>query len=123
MFVATMVFGLLPIWLVKHFLYSSGDEGSHHEAAAREDKRRTRLKKTISFASCFSGGVFIAACLLDLLPGRFVLQKKTFKQLIIVFLFADVHEAFDHVLDEIELVYHTKIDYPVAEFIIVVGKT
>ncbi len=34
----------------------------------------------------------------------------------------DVHEAFDHVLDEIENKYHTKIDYPVAEFIIVVGK-
>lgn len=37
-------------------------------------------------------------------------------------LLADVHEAFDHVLDEIENKYHTKIDYPVAEFIIVVGK-
>jgi len=38
MFVATMVFGLLLVWLVKHFLYLSGDKGSHHEAAAREDK-------------------------------------------------------------------------------------
>ena len=35
--------------------------------------------------------------------------------------FADVHEAFDHVLDEIEDAYHTKVDYPVAEFVIVFG--
>jgi hypothetical protein len=33
----------------------------------------------------------------------------------------DVHEAFDHVLDEIEDAYHTKVDYPVAEFVIVFG--
>jgi hypothetical protein len=32
-----------------------------------------------------------------------------------------VHEAFDHVLDEIEAAYHTKVDYPVAEFVIVFG--
>ena len=36
-------------------------------------------------------------------------------------LLSDVHEAFDHVLDEIEAVYHTKVDYPVAEFIICFG--
>jgi hypothetical protein len=35
--------------------------------------------------------------------------------------FTDVHEAFDHVLDEIEAAYHTKVDYPVAEFIICFG--
>lgn len=38
---------------------------------ARREKRRLRLKKIISYASCFSGGVFIAACLLDLLPGTY----------------------------------------------------
>ena len=38
-----------------------------------------------------------------------------------MFFFPDVHEAFDHVLDEIEAVYHTKVDYPVAEFIICFG--
>ena len=45
--------------------------------------------------------MFIAACLLDLFP--------------------DVREAVDHVLDEIERKYHTKVDYPMAEFIIVIG--
>jgi hypothetical protein len=35
---------------------------------------------------------------------------------------SDVHEAVDNVLEEIQKTYHTKkIDYPVAEFIIVLG--
>lgn len=83
MFVATLTFAMLPFKLV----------GSTRLSA--------KSKKAVSFASCFSGGVFIAACLLDLFP--------------------DVHEAIDHVLDEIEDVYQTKIDYPVAEFVIVLG--
>ena len=37
-------------------------------------------------------------------------------------IFADIHESVDAVLEEIARVYHTqRIDYPVAEFIIVFG--
>ena len=38
-----------------------------------------------------------------------------------IIFFKDVHEAIDRVLDELEKEYNTKIDYPVAEFIIVLG--
>jgi len=61
----------------------------------------SRWRITVSLSSCFSGGVFVAACILDLFP--------------------DVHEAMDHVLDEIEKQYNTKIDYPVAGFVICFG--
>ena len=71
----------------------------------------------ISFSSCFAGGVFIAACLLDLLP--------------------DVEESFEKVLREIKDQYKVQtissfylspdlppqvdIDYPVAQFVMVFG--
>ena len=55
----------------------------------------------ISFSSCFAGGVFIAACLLDLLP--------------------DVEESFKKVLEEIKDQYKVGFDYPVAQFVIVFG--
>ena len=55
----------------------------------------------ISFSSCFAGGVFIAACLLDLMP--------------------DVEESFSKVLDEIKDQYKVDLDYPVAQFVIVFG--
>lgn len=55
----------------------------------------------ISFSSCFAGGVFIAACLLDLLP--------------------DVEENFDKVLQEIKDQYKVDLDYPVAQFVVVLG--
>lgn len=105
MFVATMCFGLIPIKLVMWTNNSNQDESSSQESnnnntSSRLHKRR--LKTGISLANCFSGGVFVAACLLDLFP--------------------DIHESVDAVLDEIARVYHTqRIDYPVAEFIIVFG--
>ena len=95
-FCATMVFGIMPIQLVK-FLFAdqtlvmidtedSEDRTSTSRRRSssrrrdrrsgsttfemRREKRTARLKKVISYASCFSGGVFIAACLLDLLPGK-----------------------------------------------------
>ena len=36
-------------------------------------------------------------------------------------LFPDVKESMDHLLDEIENQYHVPVDYPLAEFIILVG--
>ncbi len=83
MLVTTMLFGAVPMKIV--------DFAS----------RRSSIRRFISLAMCYSGGVFLGACIMDLFP--------------------DVREAIDHVLDEIELRYHTKIDYPVAEFIILVG--
>ena len=63
--------------------------------------RSSKWKKAVSMASCFSGGVFMAACILDLFP--------------------DVFEAVDKALDEIEKVYGVKIEYPVAGFVICIG--
>ena len=83
MFLATLFFSMIPFKLIQLTHNSS------------------KWKKIVSFSSCFSGGVFIGACILDLFP--------------------DVHEAMDHVLDEIEEKYHTKIDYPVAGFVICCG--
>ncbi len=83
MLVATFCFALLP-WKLHQI-----------------QTRTISMPRLLSWLQCFSGGVFLAACLMDLFP--------------------DVHEAVDHVLDEIERVYHTTIDYPMAEFIIVVG--
>ena len=60
-----------------------------------------RWRLVISFSSCFAGGVFIAACLLDLMP--------------------DVEESFSKVLDEIKDQYKVDLDYPVAQFVIVFG--
>ena len=82
MLVATFFFAMIPFKLVR----------LGHESLR---------KKILSYASCFSGGVFLAACILDLFP--------------------DIHEAMDNVLDEIEKEYHTKIDYPVAGFVICLG--
>jgi zinc transporter 1/2/3 len=61
----------------------------------------SRWRWIISFSSCFAGGVFIAACLLDLLP--------------------DVEENFAKVLAEIKDKYKVDLDYPVAQFVIVFG--
>ena len=83
MLIATLFFALLPFKLLSW------------------TRQNTKWKIVVSMASCFSGGVFIAACILDLFP--------------------DVHEAMDRVLDEIEKVSGQKIDYPAAGFVICVG--
>ncbi len=84
MFAITLVFGFLPRALL-----------------APERRSDPRWRRAVSALSCFSGGVFVGACLLDLFP--------------------DVRESVDRVLDEIEAAYHTRVDYPVAEFVIVLG--
>ena len=89
MAVVTMLFGMIPLKLF---------------SAVRDNPNmtsRNRWKNFISFASCFSGGVFIAACLLDLFP--------------------DVQEQIAKVLKEIQDVYNVDLDYPVSEFIMVLG--
>ena len=81
MFVATVFFSMIPLTLV-------GSPGH-------------RRKFLISLASCFSGGVFLAALFLDLWP--------------------DTHEAWEKVLDEYQKEYNMKIDYPVQEFVLCFG--
>ena len=78
-----MGFGVFPMFLVERF-------------------RNTRwMGRVTSLATTFAGGVFLAACIMDLFP--------------------DVRESMDHLLDEIENLYHVPVDYPLAEFIILVG--
>jgi len=89
MAVATFFFGMLPLKLFSQ-LRNNPDVTS-----------RIRWRFVISFSSCFAGGVFIAACLLDLLP--------------------DVEESFSKVLEDIKDQYKVDLDYPVAQFVIVFG--
>ena len=56
MMVITFVFGMLPYKLL-------GQVRNNRDASSRSWWRHL-----ISLCSCFSGGVFMAACLLDLLP-------------------------------------------------------
>ena len=83
MLMSTLIFALLPFKLLE------------------KTRQNSKWKKVVSLASCFSGGVFIGACILDLFP--------------------DVHEAIDRVLDEIENEDGDKIDFPVAGFVICIG--
>jgi len=80
---STVAFGVFPMFFVERF-------------------RNARWMGTMtSLSTTFSGGVFLAACIMDLFP--------------------DVKESMDHLLDEIENQYHVPVDYPLAEFIILVG--
>ena len=83
MLITTLLFALLPFKLSKW------------------TNRSSKWQKVVSFASCFSGGVFMAACILDLFP--------------------EVYEAVQNALDEIEKEYGVKIEYPVAGFVICIG--
>jgi len=68
----------------------------------RDASTRRRLGQLVSYASCFSGGVFVAACMLDLLP--------------------EVEEAVQDLLEDLEKQDVTFLSlYPVAHFIIACG--
>ncbi|TRY70133.1 hypothetical protein TCAL_07353 [Tigriopus californicus] len=81
MLIATFIFGVIPIKF--------------------RNVSNTHLRQALPFLSCFSGGVFMGACLLDLFP--------------------DVEESISHILKEIEKSYGWTINYPVAESIIIFG--
>jgi len=89
MAVVTFLFGMLPLKIFSQ-LRNNTDITS-----------RIRWRHFISFCSCFAGGVFIGACLLDLLP--------------------DVEESFQKVFKEIQEEYKIDLDYPVAQFVLVFG--
>lgn len=58
---STFVFGIIPIKFA-----SSLSDISDQSAESR--KKAKRCKQLISLLSCYAGGVFLATCLLDLLP-------------------------------------------------------
>jgi len=89
MTVITFLFGMMPLKLFSQLRHNP------------DVSSRIRWRMLISFSSCFAGGVFIAACLLDLLP--------------------DVEEKISEVLAEIKDQYNVDLDYPVAQFIMVFG--
>jgi len=89
MAIITFLFGMMPLKLFSQLRHNP------------DVTSRIRWRTLISFSSCFAGGVFIAACLLDLLP--------------------DVEEKIREVLAEVKKQYNVDLDYPVAQFIMVFG--
>ena len=62
---------------------------------------RSLWRTILSYSSCFSGGVFIAACLLDLLP--------------------EANEKMEEILEQIKEQYDVEIDYPVTNLMLCLG--
>ena len=78
MFLTTVCFGILPLRILYLNQNIVNPQDSHntednenivHLRKRKHDTKTKRWKKIISFANCFSGGVFVGACLLDLFPG------------------------------------------------------
>ena len=82
MAVVTLITSLLPIVLVKKL---------------ENESNRPRNFRVVSFLSCFGGGVFLATCLLHLLP--------------------DVQDQMVSVFKSLNL----NSDYPGAEFLMCIG--
>lgn len=60
LFVFTLILGLLPLLIIKCMQKQSARGISFH--------KQIRYKRTLSVLSCFAAGVFLATCLLGLLP-------------------------------------------------------
>merc|ERR1719209_208196 len=89
MTLTTMFFGMVPLIIISQ-LRNNIDPNS-----------RSRWRSVITFSSCFSGGVFMGACLLDLIP--------------------DVEEIFKKVLCDVKAKYGVEVTFPVAPFSVVLG--
>jgi len=89
MTVTTIFFGMVP-WIIVSQLRNNLDQDS-----------RSRWRSVVTFSSCFSGGVFMGACLLDLLP--------------------DVDEIFKKVLCDLKAEYGVEVTFPVAPCTVVFG--
>ena len=89
MMVITFVSGMLPYKL-------TGQVRNNQDAGSR-----SWWTLLISLLSCFSGGVFMAACLLDLLP--------------------EAEEKIADVVAEIKTQYNYDIEYPVAQLVFCCG--
>ena len=78
MFIATLSFGILPIRILllnQSTNRVSTEINEENNTPAEQQRHRNknrsrRWRNAISYANCFSGGVFVAACLLDLFPGK-----------------------------------------------------
>ncbi|XP_061462844.1 zinc transporter ZIP1 [Rhineura floridana] len=79
----TLLCGLLPLWLFRR-------------PGAATSSSATR-RKVLSLVSCFAGGVFLATCLLDLIPDYL----------------AGINEAFDDL--------RVTLRFPLQEFILAMG--
>lgn len=89
MTLTTIFFGMVPLIIISQ-LRNNIDPTS-----------RSRWRSVITFSSCFSGGVFMGACLLDLIP--------------------DVEEIFKKVLCDVKAKYGVEITFPVAPCSVVLG--
>jgi len=85
----TFLFGMLPVKPISKVKHNQNDQSS------------TRWRIIISFCSCFSGGVFIAACLLDMLP--------------------ELQEKVDEIREGIKDAYNLDIEYPLSQFMMCCG--
>ncbi|XP_060067273.1 zinc transporter ZIP1-like [Ylistrum balloti] len=89
LFVFTLALGLLPLLIIRCIKTQSARGVSFHKQIC--------YKRTLSILSCFPAGVFLATCLLELLPG--------------------VRRDLEMALDALKL----KTEFPVAEFSMVLG--
>ncbi|KAK3728066.1 hypothetical protein RRG08_022117 [Elysia crispata] len=71
LFVMTLVFGILPLILVKVFRSTGSQQitSTTESSSINQSHKAALYKRAISFLSCFSAGVFLATCMLDLLPS------------------------------------------------------
>ncbi|GFO41050.1 Zinc transporter zip1 [Plakobranchus ocellatus] len=68
----TLVFGMVPLILIKLIHTSQVQHSTNLGRSPSDNVSTTRIalyKRALSFLSCFSAGVFLATCLLDLLPS------------------------------------------------------
>ncbi|XP_029646596.1 zinc transporter ZIP1-like [Octopus sinensis] len=91
LFVVTVVCGFLPVKLVSYSQRQTAQGGTTRQS------NRKRYKHVFSCLSCFSAGVFLATCLLDLFP--------------------DVRQNLSDVL----VLYEVHTGFPVPEFVMVFG--
>ncbi|XP_033750467.1 zinc transporter ZIP1-like [Pecten maximus] len=89
LFVLTLGLGLLPLLILRCMQTQTARGISFHKQA--------RYRRTLSILSCFAAGVFLATCLLGLLP--------------------DVRRDLAMALDALQL----KTEFPVSEFAMVIG--
>ncbi|KAJ7307305.1 hypothetical protein JRQ81_009311 [Phrynocephalus forsythii] len=81
--IVTLACGFLPLWVLRRTGAAAGTTGSR--------------RKVLSLVSCFAGGVFLATCLLDLIP--------------------DYLAGINEVLDELRVT----LRFPLQEFILAMG--
>lgn len=66
MFVLSLIFSMLPLKFVSMVRHTA------------DGRKRRQYKRCLSFLSCFGGGVFLSACLLDLYPDVQESLRKAF---------------------------------------------